>query len=124
CRNLALKITVMADVSDEELAQAQELITTFPVALKEHLREGATQETLSHLSKPCPDYVSHFPAYLSGEMFRLARKWRDEEKVNKLDHHLIDQHIVSFMDICGACERIRNTPLPMAHRALIPQLLG
>lgn len=124
CRNVALKISAMAEVDKKEMDRAQELITTFPKALKEHLRAGASSETYANLSTPCPDYISHVPNYLSGELFRLVRRWRDEGKLNKMDHHLIDQHIVSFMDICGACERIRNTPLPLAHRALIPQLLG
>lgn len=124
CRNLAMKINAMADVDEAELKRAQELIIAFPVALKEHLRQGATEETLSHLSQPCPDHITHFPAYLSGELFKLTRKWRAEGKLDKIDQHLIDPHISSLIDVCGACERILNTPLPLAHRALIPQLLG
>ncbi len=124
CRNLALKVTAMAEVDDEQHERARELIVCFPKALKEHLREGATQETVESLHPAPPEDTSHFPAYISGEMFKLVRGWREEGKLNKMDHHLIDSHIVSFMDICGACERIRNTPLPLAHRALIPQLLG
>lgn len=124
CRNLSLKICAMSDVDEEQLAKAEELIIDIPVALKEHLREGLTEETLSSFRLTFPKHVTHLPAYLSGELFSLVRAWRDQGKLNKMDHHLIDQHIVSFMDICGACERIRNTPLPMAHRALIPQLLA
>ena len=124
CRNLALKITAMAEVEEEEYRRAQELIVTFPVAMKEHLRAGASEETISHLSQPCPEHVTHFPAYLSGELFKLVRQWRSDGKLDKIDQHLIDAHISSLMDICGACERIRNTPLPLTHRALIPQLLG
>ena len=124
CRNLALKITAMAEVDEKEMARAQELIVAFPYVLKEHLRTGDTADAVSKLSVPCPDHISHVPGYISGQLFRLVRSWRDSGNLNKMDHHLIDQHISSFLDICGACERIRNTPLPLAHRALIPQLLG
>ena len=124
CRNLSLKITSMAQVNEEEFQRAEELIVTFPIALKEHLRNGATEKTIGHLSVPCPDHVTHFPAYLSGELFSLIRGWRADAKLDKIDQHLIDSHISSLMDICGACERIRNTPLPLTHRALIPQLLA
>lgn len=124
CRNLALKVSVMGQVSPEELRKAESLITTFPKALRDHLRGGTTDDTVYSLSEPPREDIAHIPAYISMEMFRLVRRWREAGHLNKFDHHLIDQHIVSFMDICGACERIRNTPLPLAHRALIPQLLG
>lgn len=124
CRNLALKVNAMGEASPEELERAEKLIISFPKALKDHLREGPTADTLASLPEPCPEGVTHLPAYIAGQMFQLMRKWREEDKLHKFDHHLIDQHVVSFMDICGACERIRNTPLPLAHRALIPQLLG
>ncbi len=29
----------------------------------------------------------------------------------------------SFMDICGACERIRNTPIPYAYSAFIKKFI-
>lgn len=124
CRNLALKINAAAEADPEELQRAEKLIISFPKALRDHLREGVTPETLAGQPEECPEGVTHLPAYISGQMFQLIRKWREEGKLHKFDHHLIDQHVVSFMDICGACERIRNTPLPLAHRALIPQLLG
>lgn len=123
CRNLAIKITAMADVNDEEMEKAQKIITSFPFALKEHLRKGSNQAPSELLGAPAAENVSHIPGYLSQEMFKLVRSWRESDQLKKWDHHLIDQHIVSFLDICGACERIRNTPLPLAHRALIPQLL-
>jgi putative membrane protein len=31
---------------------------------------------------------------------------------------LLDQHARALMDICGACERIRNTPLASSYRAM------
>lgn len=123
CRNLALKVKNSVDVEGEEAARAQSLIVSFPYALMEHLRGGPTELSFNKIEEPVPSEVTHLPAHISGELFGLLRQWRDSGKVHKFDHHLIDQHLVSLLDICGACERIRNTPLPLAHRALIPQIL-
>ena len=35
----------------------------------------------------------------------------------------LNEHARAFLDICGKCERIQKTPLPLSHRALIPQVL-
>ncbi len=32
---------------------------------------------------------------------------------------MLDQHARTLMDVCGVCERIRNTPLASSYRALL-----
>jgi ion channel-forming bestrophin family protein len=123
-RNLALKIMAMVDAPEKEKFECIQWSICFPYLLRDHLRNGIPKEdALALAPEEIPEYVSHLPAYVSGKLFSIFRRWRDAGHLNKLDHHLIDQHISALMDICGACERIRNTPPPMSHRALIPQLL-
>lgn len=122
-RNLSLKIKNMVEAPDEEKKSVGEWIVSFPYCLRDHLRGGLTPETLMEIPEIPPDSVSHLPAYISSKLFRQLKTWRNDGCVDKFDYHLIDQHISALMDICGACERIRNTPPPLSHRALIPQLL-
>jgi ion channel-forming bestrophin family protein len=124
CRNLALKVTTMVDADEPDRVLGREYIASFPFCLRDHLRKGPEDATIAGLPEPLPGNVTHVPAYVSGKLFTLVKKWRDQGKLQKLDHHLIDQHIKALLDVCGACERILNTPLPLSHRALIPQLLG
>lgn len=123
CRNLAVKLRVMADVEPAELALARRWLAAFPACLRDHLRQGVSDETLSRLPEPVAEGQSHVPGFVSSRLLALVRRWRDQGKLHRLDHHLIDRHISALLDICGGCERIRNTPLPLSHRALIPQLL-
>lgn len=122
-RNLALKIQSLVEATPAEKARAAAYISAFPFCLRDHLRCGPSDETLKKLPEPLPEGVTHVPAYISGRLFELLKEWRNRELVHRLDHHLIDRHISALMDICGACERIRNSPLPLSHRALVPQLL-
>lgn len=122
-RNLALKIKNLVDAPEEDKREAFDWIISFPFCLRDHLRGGPKPETVEKLPKTPPEQICHIPAYISSKLFAQSKRWRDAGQLNKLDYHLIDQHISSLMNICGACERIRNTPPPLSHRALIPQLL-
>jgi putative membrane protein len=122
-RNLALKIKNMVDCPQEEKDRVGDWIVGFPFALRDHLRGGPLPETVELLPDKPGDDILHLPAYISSKIFAQMRSWREQKLVDKFDYHLIDQHISALMDICGACERIRNTPPPLSHRALIPQLL-
>lgn len=124
CRNLAIKIKTLVDASEEEKDVFCAWLTSFPYCLRDHLRGGGTlPETLARLPEAPPESVSHLPAFVSKQLFSQMRKWREDGVVDKFDYHLIDQHLSALMDVCGGCERIRNTPSPLSHRALIPQLL-
>lgn len=123
CRNIALKVESMSRAEPEEKALAGRYIALFPYVLRDHLRDGIQDETIALLPEQPDREVFHYPAYLTGRLMAIVLAWRDKGLLEKLDHHLLDTQINAWMDICGACERIRNTPLPLAHRALIPQLL-
>jgi putative membrane protein len=123
CRNLALKVQAMSGADEQQKAVAGRYIALFPYVLRDHLRTGVQPETLRHFPEPPPKDVVHVPAYVTGKLLTMLKDWRDQGTLHRLDHQQIDVQISAWMDICGACERIRNTPLPLAHRALIPQLL-
>lgn len=123
CRNLAIKIQVTSSASPQDKAAAGTYIVIFPLILRDHLRQGNTKEILDRMPEPVPEDLFHFPAYVTGRLLSLLKKWRDDGKLDRLDYRLLDSQITSLMEICGACERIRNTPLPLVYRALIPQLL-
>ncbi|MCA9776846.1 MAG: hypothetical protein KC800_09025 [Candidatus Eremiobacteraeota bacterium] len=123
-RNLALKAMTFPNVPAEEKKRLVQWSIAFPFLLRDHLRDGIPkEESLAELPEPVPDEISHVPAYLSGKLFGQLKTWKDDGSLDRLEHHLMDQHVSALMDICGKCERIRNTPPPLSHRALIPQLL-
>ena len=123
-RNLSIKIKTLVEAPAEDKEIFCAWLTSFPYCLRDHLRGGASlPETLLRLPEAPPQNVSHLPAFVSKQLFSQMRKWREIGAVDKFDYHLIDQHLTGLMDVCGGCERIRNTPSPLSHRALIPQLL-
>lgn len=110
CRNLALKVQTMVAAPELEKARLAVAIGAFPRRLCEHLRAATPA-------------VPHAPAEAAGKIFQRLQGWREAGFLDGHTHQMLDRHASALMDICGACERIRNTPLPLSHRALIPQLL-
>ena len=102
------------------------MISNFAYALKNHLR---------HLS---PE-----KEFINSEIFGLSNLRLDEHvpqqialaifgKINALQRQgvLLPEHLLllnaevqSLMDICGACERIRNTPIPFSYSSFIKKFI-
>lgn len=117
-RNLSLKIRAYVAADVAERRQLAALLTGYAQALVRHLRgEGRLQEVpgFDHdLRQP-----AHVPYFLAGLVQEQLAAWHRAGKVADMPLLLLDTHARSLMDICGACERIRNTPLPLSYRMLL-----
>jgi putative membrane protein len=113
-RNLALKVQGCVDASAEEKRQFGDLLIRFAYALKEHLRWRPQPR---RLSASHPEEPKHVPLELAGEVFEKLDAW---EKQGRLKQVLIfDPHSRALMDVCGACERIKKTPIPQSYLVFI-----
>lgn len=117
-RNLCLKAVALADPPEEDRATLARLVAGFPVALMWHLRGPFTLRDVPGFSKD-EAAPPHVPAALAGRVMALVAGWR---RANRIDGHaqqLLDLHAAAYMDIAGACEKIRNTPLPDSYLTLL-----
>ncbi len=97
-------------------------ISSYALALQEHLRDGVKPAELTGLS---PEeqagfaQVSHIPNQLLLRMYRqLTQTYRrgdlsDAELIN------VKTHLEALANITGACERIRKTPIPFSYSVFI-----
>lgn len=56
-------------------------------------------------------------------MIRHVQDMRNEQVLDGYQMLFINQEIQSFTDICGACERIKNTPIPYSYSVFIKKFL-
>jgi putative membrane protein len=61
----------------------------------------------------------HLPMAAAGDVFRLIRGWYTAGKIDGFTFLSLDQHAQQLMNICGACEKIRSTPLATSYRGLL-----
>lgn len=104
-RNLMVKVKSLSAVSDADRVFVGRTLAEFAVALKLRLR-GTGGPT-------------HRPMELSGELYRLVDSWRSAGQLNEMQLLWLDPHLRALMDVCGACERINNSPIPLSYRALL-----
>ncbi|MFI4875356.1 MAG: bestrophin family protein [Blastopirellula sp. JB062] len=116
-RNLALKTPAYVAVQPEELRQFERLLIAFPHALRLYLRGGDQIRQVPGFERDAAQF-SHPPAYIAGLIHQTLGRWnRQGRLVDTI--WILDQHAKSLMDISGACERIRKTPLASSYRALV-----
>ncbi|MBI1315852.1 hypothetical protein GC167_03210 [bacterium] len=93
-------------------------IANFSLSLKEHLRKGAVLDELIGLdpeSRRRYAEAEHLPATLSLELHRLVERVYRQGDMTGEDVLNFKPHLQALLDICGACERIRKTPIPFSY---------
>ncbi|CAN5299736.1 bestrophin family ion channel [soil metagenome] len=126
-RNMALKMDQLLDPSHTESRQFfRTMIPNFAYALKNHLRQRSPEKEFTdsatfgiqdlHLSEHVPQQIT---MAIFGKINDLQRQG------TLLPEHLLflNPEIQSFMDICGACERIKNTPIPFSYSSFIKKFI-
>jgi putative membrane protein len=117
-RNLCLKLMVLPGVDSSERDAVGRHVIEFAGALKKHLR----QPNGSDVPPPESDGQQprrHHPSRLAGLIYESIVRWQEEGRLDGWKLLWLDGHVKSLMDICGACEKIRNTPLSSSYRALL-----
>lgn len=126
-RNFALKLHAYLDVNDQEnRLWFSRMIPNFVYASKEHLRKGVQ---LTELEIPDDTFmdrirdVKHKPNFIAGMMYtRVNALYRSNVLTG--DHLIqLDKEMKDFIDIVGACERIRNTPIPYSYSMFIKKFI-
>jgi putative membrane protein len=123
-RNLAIKLSAVL-TDEEDRAYFKRMIPNFVFAAKEHLRMGVlfeelelTASELETLSKK-----NHVPLAISELMYIKLAELKKAGKISEEEYITFDKNINAFMDAVGACERIKNTPIPFSYSLFIKKFI-
>lgn len=126
-RNLALKLHQLLEPEQTEARSFfQAMIPNFAYALKNHLRHQSVEKEfvsapsfgLNHLQ-----LNEHVPQQIALAIFGKIHQLQRQGTL--LPEHLVilNAEVQGFMDVCGACERIRNTPIPYSYSSFIKKFI-
>lgn len=126
-RNFSFKIHAFLDKDDKEsrLWFAQ-MIPNLVIALKEHLRKGVNVDDLDIADEDFLEQlkgVKHIPNKLSSMMYNKINQLYKKKEITNEHLLLLDREMKDFSDIVGACERIKNTPIPYSYTMYIKQFI-
>ena len=123
CRNLAVLLHARLPATDAaNRAYLAKLLANFPIALDGHLRKGVRFEKLEEVEMGFIDQLrraNHVPSRLAALLQELFERLLREEII--LPAHLItlQRHHEALLDVAGACERIKATPIPFSYSYFI-----
>lgn len=117
-RNLCLKARELAKPGADEKQEFARLVAAFATALMKHLRGAVRLSDVSGFEKQTVD-PQHVPAHLAGRLMAIVAGWRRDGRIDGHQHQMLDLNLNALMDICGACERVRNTPLVPSYLSLL-----
>lgn len=128
-RNFALKIDAMVPEEDlENRSFFKRLIPMYAFALKDHLQSQKTKYSLDDSEDGkkklfAMDYNKHIPNQIAKQLFARVNLLYTEGKITGDQLIVLNGEVSCFTDICGACERILNTPIPYSYSAFIKKFI-
>jgi len=126
-RNLSLKISGLIE---KEFSLEREfyriMIPNYAFALKNHLRGkyiSSDFEDTSLIKKADLNMEDHIPNQIAALIFAKTIELQRRGILIPENVLLLNSELESFTDICGACERIKNTPIPLSYSSFIKKFI-
>lgn len=121
-RNLAIKLSAILQDEDDRLF-FRKIIPNYAIVLHEHLSDSDTAKQLFEGLDLEIDHHKHYPNQVAARMYAKATDLHRQNKISGDQMIMINAELMSFTDICGACERIKNTPIPYSYSAFIKKFI-
>lgn len=123
CRTLSIGIhAVLPEEDRKSRFFFAKNIANFCISLKEHLRDGTKIEELIHLSEKEKEELAkkqHVPNYIAYCIYKHLQNIFKSNQVTEADMINLKPNIQALVDILGACERIKKTPIPFSYNVYI-----
>ena len=121
-RNLAIKLSVILK-DENDRAYFRKMIPGYASILQKHLNDSDTAKQLFDDVDLEIDHHKHRPNQLAKILFQKVDDLYASKKITGDQLIILNNELQSFTDICGACERIKNTPIPYSYSAFIKKFI-
>ena len=119
-RNFAIKIKSLK-LSKEHNEFFDYAIPKYAFALKEHLREKQYFGKNSFLIEV--DGGKHIPNQVAASISSRVFALQAQGEISNEQLIILNGDVQQFTEICGGCERIKNTPIPYSYSAFIKKFI-
>jgi ion channel-forming bestrophin family protein len=122
-RNLAMKINALLphDKHDTKV-YFRDVIIEYAFSLKRHLR-GHQHDSEIFISKIVTAEGTHKPNFIANLLFKKINELYLKNEISGEQLLFLNNELSSFTDICGACERIKGTPIPFSYSVFIKKFI-
>lgn len=121
-RNIAMKLAVMLN-EDKDRVYFRKMIPAYASILQKHLNNEDTAKQLFDNLDLEIDHHKHKPNQIAKIIFQKINDLYISKKITGDQLIILNAEFQSLTDICGACERIKNTPIPYSYSAFIKKFI-
>ena len=121
-RNFSIKLSaILEDENDKQFFR--KIIPSYANVLQKHLKNEDTAKQLFEDLDLEIDHHKHKPNQVAMLMFQKINELYVAKKITGDQLIILNAEIQSFTEVCGACERIKNTPIPYSYSAFIKKFI-
>lgn len=121
-RNFAIKLAVILD-DEKDKNFFRKMIPQYAAVLHKHLNNEETSQQLFDDVDLEIDHHKHKPNQVAKKIFAKLNQLYRDQKISGDELIVLNGEFQSLTDICGACERIKNTPIPYSYSAFIKKFI-
>lgn len=123
-RNFAIKINIILADERQSADQIAKYLKFFPHLLAKHLSQESTRRALDEDYSEIENSLrNHGPNELIIQLTQNLYQLKKEGKISDVEMLYLDTQISGFLDVCGGCERIKNTPIPYSYSSFIKKFI-
>lgn len=125
-RNLALKLKSMLPTGHPAVAWFAHMVPNYAFALKDHLRGEFHPSHFEHLTEAELERLrggTHVPNRMALMIMEKVSELHRQQVISGEQLITLNTQLESFTDICGACERIKNTPIPFSYSVFLKKFI-
>ena len=121
-RNLAIKLSAILE-NDADKNYFRKVIPSYASILAKHLTNEEVGKVLFEGLDLKIDHNKHKPNQVAKMIFNKINDLYKSNKISGDQLIILNAEIQSFTEVCGACERIKNTPIPYSYSAFIKKFI-
>jgi ion channel-forming bestrophin family protein len=124
-RNLFLKLNALLTYPEDK-DTVRILITNYAIAIKNHLQTNSTFDEMIAVKNydPVKDAGNtNLPLKIMSYLYTELEELRRDKKLTDTQLLYIKDECRSLVDSLGACERIKNTPIPFSYNMFIKKVI-
>ena len=124
-RNLAIKLHAILPEDDKENRDFfKKYLCFFPHLLSRHLSKQSTKMELAQDQQHTEvEQLPHPPNALIWRIQNQVQKLYREGVITGDQLIILDSQLSGFLDVCGGCERIKNTPIPYSYSSFTKKFI-
>jgi len=126
-RNLSIKMAALLPADDlRNRLFFRTMIPNFAFALKNHLQGKIIADEFvpnDDVQFGDLDTEKHIPNQIAARIVRKITELHRQGQISGEQLITLNAEMNSFTDICGACERIRSTPIPFSYSVFLKKFI-